>query len=158
VILQSWKTTLPVGWKPCSTNKPALPELYQNLPLLVIAPSENLDRLFASAPIRFLKYIIEPAAKEFGFTALRADAISVPRMITSQVIQHIIEDAMVVADLTDYNANVFDEPAIRHAIRRPYVQIIDEKDPLPFDVAGIRTIQFTHTDLDSVGLAQGWNN
>jgi hypothetical protein len=34
------------------------------------------------------------------------------------------------------------------------VQIIDERDSLPFDVAGIRTIQFIYNDLDSVSLAK----
>lgn len=101
-----------------------------------------------------LKYVIRPAAEACKLTALRADEISKPGLITTQVIQHILEDPIVVADLTGHNANVFYELAIRHAIRRPYVQIIDDKDRLPFDVAGIRSIQFSHIDLDSVSFAR----
>jgi hypothetical protein len=71
-------------------------------------------------------------------------------MITSQVIQHIVEDPLVIADLTDRNPNVFYELAIRHAIRKPLVQIIKKGEQIPFDVAGTRTINLDHHDMDSV--------
>ena len=61
---------------------------------------------------------------------------------------------MVVADLTGKNPNVFYELAIRHAIRKPYVQIIQRGEEKPFDVAGVRTIEIDHHDLDSVQSAK----
>ena len=61
---------------------------------------------------------------------------------------------MVIADLTDTNPNVFYELAIRHAIRKPLVQIIKKGERIPFDVAGTRTIHFDHHDLDSVEAAK----
>jgi hypothetical protein len=61
---------------------------------------------------------------------------------------------MVVADLTGHNPNVFYELAVRHAVRKPYVQIIEKGEKIPFDVAGIRTIEIDHTDLDSVAEAK----
>jgi len=70
-------------------------------------------------------------------------------MITSQIIQHLLEDALVVADLTGRNPNVFYELAVRHAIRKPIVQIIQIGEPIPFDVAQSRTISVDHHDLDS---------
>jgi phage gp29-like protein len=54
-----------------------------------------------------LKHVIAPAAKECGYETIRADKISEPGMITSQVIQHLLEDALVIADLTGRNPNVF---------------------------------------------------
>jgi hypothetical protein len=36
-----------------------------------------------------LKHIITPAAEECGYETIRADKISEPGMITSQVIQHL---------------------------------------------------------------------
>ena len=59
-----------------------------------------------------------------------------------------------LTDLTGNNANVFYELAIRHAIRKPYVQIIQKGERIPFDVAGIRTIELDHTNLDSVVAAK----
>ena len=77
-----------------------------------------------------------------------------PGMITSQIIQRIIDSPLVIADLTESNPNVFYELAIRHAIRKPLVQIIQKGDKIPFDVAGMRTIQVDHKDLDSVDEAK----
>ena len=71
-------------------------------------------------------------------------------MITSQVIQRIVDDDLVVADLTDRNPNVFYELAIRHAIRKPLVQLIKKGEQIPFDVAGTRTVHVDHHDLDNV--------
>jgi len=97
-----------------------------------------------------LKYVIGPATESCGYTTLRADQISEPGLITSQVIQHVVDDALLIADLTDRNPNVFYELAIRHALRRPLVQIIKKGEQIPFDVAGTRTIAVDHHDLESV--------
>lgn len=101
-----------------------------------------------------LKYVISPAVEQCGYTAFRSDHLSEPGLITSQVIQHIIDDPLVVADLTDRNPNVFYELAVRHALRKPLVQLIRKGDQIPFDVAGTRTIHVDHQDLDSVEEAK----
>lgn len=103
---------------------------------------------------QLLRHIISPAVGVCGFEAIRADQISEPGLITTQVIHHIIEDPLVIADLTGSNPNVFYELAIRHAIRKPLVQIIQKDDKIPFDVAGMRTIPVDHRDLDSVEEAK----
>ncbi len=46
-----------------------------------------------------LKYIIEPVISECGFKAIRADKIAKSGVITNQVIEHIIDDPLVIADL-----------------------------------------------------------
>lgn len=97
-----------------------------------------------------LNYIIKPIVSGFGYKAIRADGESKPGVITSQIIQHIIEDDIVIADLTDENPNVFYELAIRHAIKKPYIQITQSQGQLPFDVASIRTIYFDAASLGSV--------
>jgi len=101
-----------------------------------------------------LKYVISPAAEQCGYATLRADQIAEPGLITSQVIQHIIEDPFVIADLSERNPNVFYELAIRHALRKPLVQIIKNDEQIPFDVAGTRTIPVDHKDLESVEIAK----
>src|SRR5699024_2807635 len=77
-----------------------------------------------------------------------------PGIITSQVIRHVVSDPLVIADLSETNPNVFYELAIRHAIKKPLVQIIQKGERIPFDVAGTRTIHFDHKDLDSVDEAK----
>jgi hypothetical protein len=96
-----------------------------------------------------LKHIIRPAAEAAGFRTIRADELNESGLISTQIIQHIVNDPIVVADLTDSNANVFYELAMRHAIAKPCVMIIDQGQRLPFDVAGMRAVQFDHKDLDS---------
>lgn len=120
----------------------------------VIAPIGEAGSETRKRSDQILKHVVEPAALECGYKALRADRISEPGLITSQVIQHIVDDPLVLADLTDRNPNVFYELAIRHAIRKPLVQIVRKGDELPFDVAGTRTIQLDHHDLDSAEEAK----
>lgn len=103
---------------------------------------------------KILKHIISPAATKCGYTIERADLISKPGIITSQIIQHIVQDALVVADLTDHNPNVFYELALRHALKKPVVQIIQSGQSMPFDLASTRTIKVDHTDLDSAENAK----
>ncbi|CAN2534455.1 hypothetical+protein [Methylocapsa aurea] len=103
---------------------------------------------------QILKHVVRPAATACGFNAVRADEISEPGLITTQVLQHIIEDPLVIADLSGSNPNVFYELAVRHAIRKPLVQIIQKDEKIPFDVAGMRTIPVDHRDLDSVQEAK----
>jgi len=116
----------------------------------VIAPIGEEGSEIRRRSDQVLKHIITPAATECGYKTIRADKISEPGMITSQVIQHLIDDALVIADLTGRNPNVFYELAIRHAIKKPIVQIIQIGEPIPFDIAQSRTIHVDHHDLDSV--------
>src|SRR5262245_29205679 len=82
----------------------------------VIAPIGEQDSVVRKRSDQIFKYLIGPAAQECGYTALRADQIAEPGIITTQVIQHIVDDPLVVADLTGRNPNVFYELAIRHAL------------------------------------------
>ena len=120
----------------------------------VIAPigAEGSDVRIRSDQI--LKHIVGPAAKDCGYDPIRADQISEPGLITSQVIQHVVEDALVIADLTGRNPNVFYELALRHAVKKPVVQIIHATESIPFDVAASRTVHVDHHDLDSAAKAR----
>jgi len=101
-----------------------------------------------------LKHIITSSVEQLGYTIIRADKISEPGIITTQIIEHIVDAELVIADLTDKNPNVFYELAIRHAIRKPLVQMIKKGEIIPFDVAATRIIQFDLHSLDSVAAAK----
>lgn len=123
-------------------------------PCFVISPIGTDGSDIRRRADQILRHVITPAVDACGFDPVRADQISEPGLITTQVIQHIIDDPLVIADLTGSNPNVFYELAIRHAIRKPLVQIIQKDEKIPFDVAGMRTVPVDHQDLDSVQEAK----
>jgi hypothetical protein len=53
-------------------------------------------------------YVVEPAAKDAGFSrVVRADQLREPGMITTQIVDQLLEADVVVADLTGLNPNAF---------------------------------------------------
>lgn len=115
-----------------------------------IAPVGETDSEIRKRSDQVLKHIIEPVAHECGYKPLRADQISEPGYITPQIIEYIFESPLVIADLTGGNPNVFYELAVRHVAKKPFVQIINKGEKIPFDIAQMRTIQIDVHNLDSV--------
>lgn len=99
---------------------------------------------------QLLNHILKPVALEHGYEISRADTLPKSGLITTQIITSLIDSDLVIADLTGGNPNVFYELAIRHATNKPYIQMADIKSALPFDIQGVRTIQFNLNDLDVV--------
>lgn len=95
----------------------------------------------------FLNYVVEPAIEELKLKIVRADQIGKPGMIGAQTVEHILRSRLVIADLSFHNPNVFYELCLRHVIGLPLVQIIREKDKIPFDVQQYRTITIDNGDI-----------
>ncbi len=119
----------------------------------VIAPLGHEGSETRKRSDQVFTYIIEPACKVTGYKAIRADQMSEPGVITTQIIDCIVDAPLLIADLSERNPNVFYELAVRHALRKPYVQIMQAGEPLPFDVSGVRTIAFDYKDLESASRA-----
>lgn len=98
----------------------------------------------------FLGSLVEPAIEPFKLKVIRADAIDKPGTITRQVIEYILRSRLVVADLSFHNPNVFYELALRHAARKPVVQIIRAADRIPFDLSQTRTVKIDTSDIYSL--------
>src|SRR3954468_655555 len=108
----------------------------------VISPIGDDDSEIRKRSDLLLNYIVRPAAEPHHLTVIRSDEIVEPGMISSQVIEHMLRDAIVVADLTDHNANVFYELALRHSFHKPVIQLIMSGQQIPFYGAPLRTIQY----------------
>ena len=118
----------------------------------VIAPIGDEGSPTRTRSDRVLRHIVRPAALRFNYRPVRADEIAEPGIITSQVIQRVVDSPLVIADLSEHNPNVFYELALRHAVRKPYVQIIQNGETIPFDVATARTV-FFGLDIDGAADA-----
>src|SRR5262245_16893228 len=99
----------------------------------VICPFGVPDSASRKRSDMVLEYVITPAVDAFKYSVNRADLAAQPGIVTVHVIQHLIEDNLVIADITERNPNVFYELAIRHAIRKPYVQIVSKDQEIPFN-------------------------
>jgi hypothetical protein len=114
----------------------------------VIGADKSDRRIHADAVLR---HIIKPVCKVLKMqTPIRADDISESGNIGNQVVQRIINDDLMIIDMSWLNPNVFYEMALRHCVRKPYVHLMRSTEDIPFDVAPQRTVGFDLTNLDSV--------
>lgn len=120
----------------------------------IICPigSENSDERKHSD--KLLNHVFKPVLDANQYNTIRADQVAKVGLITTQIINLILDSELVIADLTDQNPNVFYELALRHATNKPYIQVITKGQKIPFDLSGIRTIEIDVKDLDDVARAK----
>lgn len=136
--------------------------LYFYLDLQVMSDGEK-KRLFIISPIgnkesdirkyfdKVKKHLITKVCSHYQ--CIRADDISHPGTITSQIIDHIMDCELVIADLSNLNPNVFYELAIRHAVNKPVILIATQGTQIPFDIKLERVVFYT-LDPDDLIEAQ----
>ena len=103
--------------------------------------------------------VIKPVLRSHGFVDIKpAYEITESGMIGNQIIDRIINDDLVVANLTGNNPNVMYELAIRHATAKPIIHICEKGTILPFDIKDNRTAFFSDDMLGVQELQKEFEN
>lgn len=101
---------------------------------------------------QLLKYIIVPVVTDLGYSQpRRVDMIVRGDSISFEILRSLVEDDLVIADLSEGSANVFYELAIRHIIQKPVLHLIRVNEVIPFD---LRDINVLHINLDDLSAAE----
>lgn len=106
----------------------------------IITPIGDQDSEIRKKADGVINAIIKPTLIDLGYDIIPPHEMSKSGSITQQVIEHIVNDDLVIANLTGLNANVMYELAIRHCVKKPIVCIIEKSTNIPFDVATERFI------------------
>lgn len=114
---------------------------------------EHLETCFVMMPfgIWFDKYYQEiyiPGIREAGFEPVRADELFSSASVVEQIWEQIKKARVLLADLTDRNANVFYELGLAHAAKKPVVFTAPKVEDVPFDLRHLRVIIYDIREPD----------
>lgn len=95
-----------------------------------------LDTCFVMMPFgqwydRYYQDIYIPAIRDAGFEPVRADELFSTGSVVEQIWEQIEKSKVLLAELTDKNANVFYELGLAHAARKPVVFTSGRVDDVP---------------------------
>ena len=88
--------------------------------------------------------MIEPAAKsvDSDFSVKRADRVAKPGSFVKDILNNLRNAFIVIANLTDLNANVFYELGVRHTLSNRTIIITEDLSSLPSDLQEYRAIEY----------------
>jgi hypothetical protein len=106
-----------------------------------IGAADSTERIHADW---VLEEIITPVMDQFPeFVVHRSDKLNHPGQIDTQMIDHLLNDDLVIADMTTSNANAFYEIGIRHMVQKPIIHMHKKGEKIPFDVSLYRSLEFS---------------
>lgn len=110
-----------------------------------------LDTCFVMMPFgqwmdSYYREIYVPAIQEAGLEPVRADELFSTGSVIEQIWEQITRAKVLLADLTDKNANVFYELGLAHAANKPVVFTTGRLDDVPFDLRHLRVAVYDIRD------------
>src|SRR5258708_5104335 len=110
----------------------------------IITPINDKNSQVRRATNGLIDSVIDPVLSKLGISSTVSHRMPNAGSITDQVIEHVLNDDLVIANLTELNPNVMYELAVRHACTKSVIILIEVGTRLPFDVSGQRAIQFVN--------------
>lgn len=106
-----------------------------------------LDSCFVMMPFggwfdRYYQDIYVGAVKAAGFEPVRSDELFTTGSVVEQIWEQISKSTVLLADLSNKNANVFYELGLAHAARKPVVLAARDIADVPFDLRHLRVIVY----------------
>jgi CheY-like chemotaxis protein len=81
----------------------------------------------------FFTAFLKPLVEKLGYTCIRSQAQ--PANIIGDILNELCGADLVLAVLTDHNANVWYELGIRHVLAKGTIMIMEKSQHLPFDIS-----------------------
>ena len=91
--------------------------------------------------------VIAPVCEDLHYAPIRGDEVVSCTLILNDIITSIRNSAVIIADITPDNPNVFYELGYAHALGKPTILLCEKavRERLPFDVSGFRTIFYDNS-------------
>lgn len=118
----------------------------ENLPI-----KEN--QVFVILPFKntlVFEKIIKPILLNVGFICIKADDIFHTGALMQDIADSIRESAVIIADLTDKNANVFYELGIAHAFNKRVILLTQNDEDVPSDLKAYRYFKYNVNTTDGI--------
>ena len=132
-------------------------------------PSHQVFGSQEFTPDPSLCFVLMPFDKAFGpiyddhirdvvvgesLTCRRADEIVGVNQITADIWEYVNRSRLLIADLTNMNANVFYELGLAHALGKPVILLTQSLDHVPFDLKAHRCLIYEYTPRGMKALEQ----
>ena len=111
------------------------------------------DQVFVILPFKntlVFEKIIKPVLSNVGFTCKKADDIFNSGALMQDIADSIRESAVIIADLSDKNANVFYELGIAHAFNKRVILLTQNDDDVPSDLKAYRYYKYNVNSTDGI--------
>jgi hypothetical protein len=118
----------------------------RNINVQPVRPQAFVVMQFTDEYTTLFKEVIEPVCGDFGYEVVRGDNVYTNGLIIEDIARSIRESAVVLADITPNNPNVFYEVGYAHGIEKPTILLSDRsREKLPFDISGFRLLFYDNT-------------
>lgn len=87
-------------------------------------------------------HVIRPAIEVAGLSSVRADQIYSKPQIMADIWKALRSSRIVIAELSEKNANVFYEVGLAHALGKPVITITRNEQDVPFDLKALRYLYY----------------